>query len=238
MNQNTLLVNRLRAMGALDDDRIYEAFSKIDRSLFVPEKLKGLADEDEVIPTMQKGFRTISTNSQPSLVAKMLQWLDVQPHHRILEIGTGTGYMTALLAYLAQKGSVTSIDSEEKLTSQARQHLESLDFTHIHILTGDGYWGCNEKSPYDRIISSVATGDISESWFNQLKPEGVMVIPMIVEHGYTPVFKWIKTSSRQMRGQMKTGAIFISMQGHENPWLDHIPMIGETIDKDFGIKPP
>jgi protein-L-isoaspartate(D-aspartate) O-methyltransferase len=213
--------------------QIRSAFQEIDRKAFIPEQYHSFAEEDEVIPTWTKGFRTISTNSQPSLVAKMIQWLDVQSTHHVLEIGTGTGYLTALLAHITKKGQITSIEYVEELTQEAKKNLNRYSFQNVRLFSGDGYYGFPNHAPYDRIISSVAIGNVPSHFFHQLKTGGKLILPLIVSKGYTPVFLFRKVSASKLKGIMKTGAVFIAMDNHDVPWLRHHPPEEEGIEIEF-----
>ncbi len=212
---------------------ICSAFQEIDRKHFIPEQYHSFAKEDEVIPTLTKGFRTISTNSQPSLVAKMIQWLDVQSTHCVLEIGTGTGYLTALLAHIVKEGQITSIEYVEELTREAKKNLDRYSFHNVRLFSGDGYYGVPDRGPYDRIISSVAIANVPSPLFFQLKLDGKLVLPVIVSKGYTPVFLFWKVSASKLKGVMKTGAVFIAMDGHDGPWLNHNPLEDEGVEINF-----
>ncbi len=154
----------------IKDEKILKAFEKIDRELFVPKSQIPHAYEDRPLPIGEG-----QTISQPYIVAFMLQLLDVEKHHKVLEIGTGSGYQTALLAELAK--TVYTVEIKERLLEKAKKILSSLGYKNIHFKLGDGKKGWKEHSPYDRIIVSAAPQTIPEELINQLAPGGKMVIP-------------------------------------------------------------
>lgn len=117
-----------------------------------------------------------SSASAPSIVATMLDQLDVRPGHRVLEIGAGTGYNAALLAELVgPDGSVTTIDIDPVVTARA---AAALDGTGVRVVTGDGFSGVPEHAPYDRIIVTAGAWDLPTAWFDQLIPGGRLVVPL------------------------------------------------------------
>ncbi|HKK19595.1 MAG TPA: protein-L-isoaspartate(D-aspartate) O-methyltransferase [Opitutales bacterium] len=154
------------------DERVRRAFSKVDRARFVPESLQGQAWADHPLPIEDK-----ATISQPSLVAKMTEWLDVRPGDRVLEIGTGSGYQTAILAELASE--VVSIEYSPVLTRLAQNRLDDLGYTNTTLRNGDGAKGCPERAPFDRILATVAFPGKPKTLLEQLSSEsGIALIPV------------------------------------------------------------
>ena len=153
------------------DPRVLEVFRKVPRHHFVPEELKPHAYEDYPLAI---GFE--QTISQPYMVALMTECLVLQPQHKILEIGTGSGYQTAVLAELS--GSVYTVERMEALSKQAEERLGILGYRNIFFKYGDGAEGWDIYGPYDRILVSCASRVVPPILLSQLKEEGLLVIPL------------------------------------------------------------
>ncbi|HZZ99425.1 MAG TPA: protein-L-isoaspartate O-methyltransferase [Candidatus Paceibacterota bacterium] len=170
---NKTLVDEIRDKGILKSPRIMGAFLVVDRSEFVPDDLMDEAYDDMPLPIPGS-----MTTSQPSTIAFMLELLDPRPGERILEIGTGSGYVTALLAELVGKsGKVYSIESMSELAEFAADNLEQFGYGNINLYTGDGRTGMGSGAPYDKIISGAEIEEIPEDWREQLKNGGLIVTP-------------------------------------------------------------
>jgi protein-L-isoaspartate(D-aspartate) O-methyltransferase len=126
-----------------------------------------------------EGGRAISSSSQPAIMAIMLEQLALQPGHNVLEIGAGTGYNAALMAHIVgEHGHVTTMDIETDLVESARAHLAAAGFAQVQVICGDGMLGYAANAPYDRIILTVAGWDIPPQWLAQLRPDGLLVLPL------------------------------------------------------------
>lgn len=145
-------------------------FNNLDRSYFM-DTHKEVAATDRPFPI---GFG--QTISQPTLVLGMTIALNLQPDSRVLEIGTGSGYQTALLAPFCEK--VYTVELIEDLYKSAKKRLQAKDFTNIEFKRGDGSLGWPEHGPYDRIMVTASAGEVPEELLNQLRPNGLMVIPV------------------------------------------------------------
>ena len=152
------------------DRRVMEALAKVPRHEFVPLELQPLAYADSPLPI---GFG--KTISQPFIVAVMTDLLDLHPSDVVLEIGTGLGYQTAVLAQLAQR--VYSVELIEELAVQARRRLARQGYANIEIRVGNGCGGWPEHAPFDKIIVTAAPELIPAALIEQLAPGGRMVIP-------------------------------------------------------------
>ena len=155
----------------MDGDKLSEFYHRLDRSLFLEEEYKSYAGLDEPLPI---GFE--QTISQPSLVLEMTRMLEVDKTCKVLEIGTGSGYQTALLAEFAD--SVYTVERIEELSEKARKRLDSLGYTNIRFKVGDGSLGWQENGLYDRIIVTAAAEKIPLELLEQLKEGGKMIIPV------------------------------------------------------------
>jgi protein-L-isoaspartate(D-aspartate) O-methyltransferase len=157
------------------DPRVLDAMAKVPRDVFIPQSHRTEAYEDHPVPI---GFG--QTISQPYIVAFMTEALRVERPHRVLEIGTGCGYQTAILAELAR--DVYSIEVIDALADRARQTLDGLGYANVHIRAGDGHDGWPEHAPYDRILAAAAAEAVPPALVEQLADTGIMVIPVGVWH--------------------------------------------------------
>ena len=155
----------------VEDKRVIKAMLDIPRHLFVPKEVEKEAYEDYPLPI---GFN--QTISQPYMVAVMTEYLELKEEDVVLEIGTGSGYQTAILAYLVKK--VYTVEREEKLLERAKKILEKLGFDNIRYKCGDGSKGWMDYAPYEKIIVTAAAPKIPEPLIEQLKNNGIIVIPV------------------------------------------------------------
>lgn len=156
---------------AVLDDRVLAAMSRIPRHLFVPEPLAGLAYDDRPLPI---GFD--KTISQPFMCALMTDLLALDPGDEVLEIGTGLGYQTAILAELVSR--VWSVEIVEELAEGAETRLTRLGYQNFEIRVGDGSRGWVEHAPYDKVIVAAAAETVPAALLEQLKPDGRLVLPL------------------------------------------------------------
>jgi protein-L-isoaspartate(D-aspartate) O-methyltransferase len=159
---------------AVLDERVIDVMHEVPRHLFVPGMVAPYAYQDMPLPI---GFD--KTISQPFIVALMTDLLAPQPHETVLEIGTGFGYQTAILAELAQQ--VWSVEVIEEFANGAAALLEALGYDNVGIRVGDGSRGWPEHEPFDKIIATVAAEHTPQAWIDQLKPGGRMVLPLGAE---------------------------------------------------------
>jgi protein-L-isoaspartate(D-aspartate) O-methyltransferase len=151
----------------------------VPRHLFLPGVSLPQAYADVAIPTHWERGSAVSSASQPTMVAIMLEQLDLQPGMRVLEIGAGTGYNAALLAELSgSEGSVTTIDIDPVISEEARARLWSAGYEHVQVLAADGAEGAPAFAPYDRVVLTVGATDISPVWVEQLVEGGLLVLPL------------------------------------------------------------
>jgi protein-L-isoaspartate(D-aspartate) O-methyltransferase len=162
--------DQIEARG-VSDPRVLEAMRRVRRSLFVPEALRTHAYADEPLPIGDG-----QTISQPYIVAFMTEALGLRGASRVLEIGTGSGYQTAVLAELAAE--VFSIEIVAGLAVRARRLLDELGCRNVRFRTGNGASGWPEKAPFDAIIATAAPASVPPAWPAQLAPDGVLVLPV------------------------------------------------------------
>jgi len=159
----------------IKDERILRAMLSIPRHEFVPESAQRIAYGDHPIRIDQG-----QTISQPYIVALMTELLKVKRHHKVLEVGTGSGYQAAILAELAKE--VYTLERFPKLAESAQRVLKELGYQNIHVLVADGTLGYPPAAPYDRIIVTAAAPKVPDSLLDQLGPAGRLVIPVGSRH--------------------------------------------------------
>lgn len=153
------------------DARVVEAFKRVARKDFVPEGSERDADEDRPVELPHR-----QTTSQPSLIARMIEAARVGPEDRVLEIGTGYGFQTALLAVLAKE--VVSVERYPALAERARVNLKEAGASNAEVYVGDGWEGWPERSPYDAMVVSAAAAEIPRALVAQLRAGGRLVVPL------------------------------------------------------------
>jgi len=183
---------------------IISYFEKLDRSLFMDEH-KEFAYLDEPLPIGHE-----QTISQPSLVLKMTLALNLQPHSKVLEIGTGSGFQPALLA--AFSDSVYTIERIEALHERAKERLEEAGLVNIHYKLDDGSTGWEEHSPYDRIMVTAAAAQLPQELIDQLARGGKMIIPV-----GTPFLQELLLIEKDENGKIHTEVLdnvrFVPLKG-------------------------
>ena len=207
---NAALVDRLIGLGALWSPRLIAAFRDTPRHLFLhrvyqflrragrwrevptrdpgPAELRLLYSDRALITRLARASRAaapvpISSSSQPSLMAQMLEDLRPAPGARVLEVGAGTGYNAALLAHVAGPGQVWSIDVDRQVLSEAWDHLNAFAGRHVELRHADGRCGYAEAAPFDRIMVTAATPDLEPAWLEQLAPGGLLLAPLALAPG-------------------------------------------------------
>lgn len=164
------LLLSLRNHGVTDPS-VLTAFERTPRAAFVDEAFQDRAQSDSALP-----ISCGQTISQPSVVGIMTQALNVTPRCKVLEVGVGSGYQAAILARLARR--VYGIERHRELAMVARSRMTQLDLSNVTIKTGDGTQGWQEQAPFDRIIISAAAEDAPTQLLAQLRPGGIMVLPV------------------------------------------------------------
>jgi len=165
------MVDRQIAARGIRDPRVLAAMRKVPRELFVPPEYRHEAYDDHPIPI---GFG--QTISQPYIVAFMTEVLRIEPGNRVLEIGVGCGYQSAVLAEVASE--VYGVEIIEPLAARASDTLAALGYRSVTIRVGDGNRGWPEHAPYDRVLVAAAARSIPQALVDQLRDEGIMAIPV------------------------------------------------------------
>ncbi|MBK8303862.1 MAG: protein-L-isoaspartate(D-aspartate) O-methyltransferase [Chloracidobacterium sp.] len=169
--QRLAMVEQLRTTHKIADERVLDVMSRVPRHLFVPVAIKSQAYKDNALPI--SGGQTIS---QPFIVARMTELLELTGNEKVLEIGAGSGYQTAILASLAR--SVFAIERLANLADEATRRLQTLGITNVTLKAADGTTGWETYGPYDAILVAAGGPDIPEPLVKQLKIGGKLVIPV------------------------------------------------------------
>jgi protein-L-isoaspartate(D-aspartate) O-methyltransferase len=175
------MVDALRGSGRVRSAAVEEAFRSVPRHLFLPGLAVADAYADEAVAVQFTEGVATSSASQPSMMAIMLEQLDLRPGHRVLEIGAGTGYNAALISRIVgPAGSVTSVDIDEDLVDRAAVHLASAGVHGVDLVAADGADGYPTGAPYDRIVLTVGSDDVQPAWVDQLALGGRLLLPLAV----------------------------------------------------------
>ena len=207
--RNRMVETQLISRG-IKDKRVLDVMRKVPRHRFVEEALTNQAYSDHPLPIGEK-----QTISQPYMVALMTEALELQGHEKVLEIGTGSGYQTAILAELTEK--IYSIERIRSLTAKARRILDELGYLNVVLKVGDGTFGWKKEAPFDGIIVTAGSPDVPQPLVDQLPVGGRLVIP--VGDRYTQSLLRIV---REKKGLTKTdlgGCRFVNLLG-EHGWKE------------------
>jgi protein-L-isoaspartate(D-aspartate) O-methyltransferase len=186
----------LRRRG-ISDQAVLRAMDEVPRENFVELRDLPAAYADHALP-----IACGQTISQPYVVAYMTEHLRLQPQHRVLEIGTGSGYQAAILSRLVRE--VVTVERYRKLAEVARQRLQTLGFTNVEVVVGDGLAGVPERAPFDRIIITAAAEEIPQALLDQLAEGGVMMLPLGPQAGIQSITKLTKTDEGIQRDELIT----------------------------------
>ena len=200
--RHAMVENQICARG-VKDKRVLNAMEKVPRHKFVPKYLEEQAYFDEPLPIGEG-----QTISQPYIVAYMTEQLMLNGDERVLEIGTGSGYQSAILAELCD--SVFTIEIISKLSREAQNVLSKLSYKNIQFKIGDGYQGWSQKAPFDAIIVTAAPEHIPQPLVEQLKVGGKMIIP--VGDFYQELYLVVRTK-KGVKKERKLPVRFVPMRG-------------------------
>ena len=203
VSRKQMVENQIVSRG-VKDQRVLDAMLKVPRHAFVSAELQNSAYTDQPLPVGEG-----QTISQPYMVALMTELLCLKGHERALEIGTGSGYQTAVVAELA--GEVYTVEIVENLARRSRDLLEDQGYRNIHFKIGDGYYGWEEHAPYDVIIVTCGPNSVPQPLVDQLSEGGRLVIPV-------GRFYQVLTILEKVEGKLKK---------HESISCRFVPMTGE-----------
>jgi protein-L-isoaspartate(D-aspartate) O-methyltransferase len=206
--ENGKLIEHIKSIGYLKSKQVEDALRKIPRHSFVPESIRHLAYRDTPLFI---GYN--QTISQPSTVVAMTEALDVKKDQKILEIGTGSGWQSAILSRLVgEKGFVYTIEVIDELAEFARDNLQKMRIRNVEVFLRDGSLGLEEKAPFDRIIVTAACPDIPKPLLEQLKVDGIMVIP--VGDVYLQEMMIVKKLKKGVEKKSIGNFMFVPLRGH------------------------
>lgn len=189
----------------IKDKRVLDAMGKVPRHIFIEEALRSRAYGDYPLPIGEK-----QTISQPYMVALMTEALELRGNEKVLEIGTGSGYQSAVLAELCDK--VYSVERIKSLAIKAREHLDSLKYMNVAIKIFDGTYGWIEHAPYDAIIVTAGAPEIPQSLIDQLAISGRMVIPVGDE--FSQVLVKVEKNKDGIKTTNICGCVFVKLVGN------------------------
>jgi len=200
------LVEKDIAGQGITDPKVLAAMRSVPRHCFVPKRLASKAYADTALP-----IGASQTISQPYVVALMSESLKLSSNHRVLEIGTGSGYQAAVLAKIVKE--VYSIEIKEKLHRESSRLLKDMGFTNVKTRHGDGYFGWQEAAPFDAIMITAAINHIPPPLLKQLTEGGRLILPLGNPFSYQNLTLVTKTGGNYVTKQI-TGVLFVPMTGH------------------------
>ena len=173
------LVAGLVRQGAIRSSAVGEAFATVPRHLFVPQADLAAAYADWPVFIRWDAETPISSSTQPTMMAIMIEQLCLEPGNRVLEIGAGSGYNAAIMAHIVgDTGNVITVDIDRDIVDEAAANLSKTGFHNVTCVCGDGFEGVPMEQPYDRVIVTVGAYDVSPHWVDQLKDGGILVAPL------------------------------------------------------------
>jgi protein-L-isoaspartate(D-aspartate) O-methyltransferase len=184
----------LRKRG-ITDQAVLRAMEEVPRGEFVAADYTDIAYSDQALP-----ITCGQTISQPYVVAYMTEHLSLMPEHRVLEVGTGSGYQAAVLSRLARE--VVSIERFRTLAESARERLKRLGYDNVEVVVGNGFAGVPEKGPYDRIVVTAAAEKLPQALIDQLTEGGAMLLPLGPHDGTQHIVKLTKSSTGLEREEL------------------------------------
>jgi protein-L-isoaspartate(D-aspartate) O-methyltransferase len=192
----------LRRRGIMDA-AVLRAMDEVPREYFVPADQVGSAYADQALP-----IACGQTISQPYVVAYMTERLGLEPPHRVLEIGTGSGYQAAILSRIARE--VVTVERYRTLAESARGRLKTLGFDNVEVRVGDGLAGAPDRAPFDRIMVTAAAEEVPQALVNQLGNHGVMVLPVGPHAGDQTLVKLTRNDG-EIRREELIGVRFVPL---------------------------
>ena len=203
------MLDELRRMG-ITDERVMDALAKVPRGRFLPPEYRKYAGVNRPLPIGHG-----QTISQPYIVARMTELLALEGHERVLEIGTGSGYQTAILAELARE--VWTVEVVAPLVEPARETLADLGYSNVHFHLGDGWEGWPEEAPFDAIIATAAPDRIPDALVDQLADGGRLVLP-VGPAGEVQILHRVWKHGGEIEDEDHGGVVFVPMVRGAGGW--------------------
>ncbi len=213
-HRRRILVERLVAGGVVKDKKVIDALMRVPREIFLPKELRDQAYDDTPLPI---GYG--KTISAPHMVAIMDEALELEEDQKILEIGAGSGYHAATIAEIIVKqqktrGHVYTVEIVPELVGQARKNLKKASYASaVTVVLGDGSLGYMEKAPYDRILVTAAAPQVPPTLLEQLKPKGLLVIPVGGQYSFQKLVVARKDVKNKVRFEDRGGVAFVPLLG-------------------------
>ena len=201
------MITRLRTAGVAGD-KVLRAMSNVLRHKFLPAAFTGDSYEDSALPIGEN-----QTISQPSTVARMTEALNIERGHKVLEIGTGSGYQCSILCELARR--VFTVERHRSLSERATRVLRELGYHNFVQMVGDGTLGWPQQAPFDRIIVTAAGPTIPQALIDQLGPEGVLVIPVGSPNGSQQLVRCQKMGDGTLLQESLGETVFVPLVGKQ-----------------------
>lgn len=202
------MIDRQIAARGLDDPLLLDAFRAVPREQFLGGNHADYAYQDSPLP-IESG----QTISQPYIVALTIYAAGIQPGHKVLEVGAGSGYAAAVIGQIA--GTVIAVERHHELVELAQVRMRRLGYRNVKIVEGDGTLGWPEEAPFDAIVAAASGSHVPQSWIAQLKPGGRIVMPIGDPHSVQSLIKVIKDEDGTLRRENLGGVRFVPLIGAE-----------------------
>ncbi len=224
------LISEVLVPGGVTDMRVLESVEKTDRHLFVPADLRDQAYQDRSLP-----IGAAQTISSPYIVAVMTQELNTEPEHKVLEIGTGSGYQAAILSPLVK--AVYTIEIVPELGKQAAKVLSDIGYKNVYTKIGDGFFGWQEHAPFDRIIVTCSPENVPQPLIDQLAEKGLMIIP--VGERYQQMLYLLRKKNGKLEREALRPTLFVPMTGQaeDDRKIKSDPSNPSLVNGDFQQRP-
>jgi len=231
------LIDALRDAGHITTPRVEAAFRAIPRHIFLPDAPLETVYANDAIPTKKRDGVAISSSSQPTVMAVMLEQLDLQRGQRVLEIGAGTGYNAALMAHIVGgAGRVVAIDIDDDIVADARAHVAAAGVDNVEVVRGDGADGYPAAAPYDRIILTVGAWDIAPAWVAQLEHGGRLLLPLALQGNVQKLVAFERAGDHLVSVSVRDGG-FMPLRGAWAAPETHLPL-GPAPGLSLGLGSP